>query len=81
MDELDKDLTLQWYERLEEQLIDIMRLIPPTPENFTAYSPPIAGAGQNDISVQYNSVRLDTRLEPIPRDDSQLHRFPKIANL
>src|SRR5882724_11407256 len=43
MDELDKDLTLQWYERLEGQLIDIMRLIPPTPENFTAYSPPIAG--------------------------------------
>lgn len=39
MDELDKDLTLQWYEWLEEQLLDIMKVIPPAEENFIAYSP------------------------------------------
>ena len=42
MDDLDKDLVLQWYEWLEEQLLDIMRYLPPAPENLYSYSPRLA---------------------------------------
>ena len=40
MDDLDKDLTLQWYGWLEEQLMDIMKYAPPTAENLGHFSSP-----------------------------------------
>jgi hypothetical protein len=42
MDDLDKDLVLQWYDSLESQLLEVMRYVPPAPENLTNYSPQLA---------------------------------------
>ena len=84
MDELDKDLTLQWYEWLEEQLIDIMRLIPSTPENFIAYSPRIAGLIVDACGL-LDSILRQVSLDPSlvdgkakARDDLNISDYAKL---
>lgn len=42
MDDFDKDLVLQWYEELEDEMLDIMRYLPPAPENLKSFSPRLA---------------------------------------
>jgi hypothetical protein len=51
MVELDKDLTLQWYEGLEEQVIDIMRLIPPVPESPDPAVVDAKSKGRDELNI------------------------------
>lgn len=40
MDDFDKDQVLQWYEWLEDELLDILKYIPPAGQNLDTFSPP-----------------------------------------
>jgi hypothetical protein len=42
MEEFDKDQVLQWYGWLEEELLDILKYIPPSGQNLKAFSPRLA---------------------------------------
>ena len=42
MDERVQDLAIQWYEWLEQQLLDIMAYLPPAPQNLNTFSPRLA---------------------------------------
>ena len=42
MDDSDKDQVLQWYGWLEEELLNILKYIPPSGQNLEAFSPQLA---------------------------------------
>ena len=42
MEEFDKDQVIEWYNWLEELLLDIMKILPPAPGNLESYSPRLA---------------------------------------
>ena len=42
MNDFEKDQVIQWYEWREEQLLDIMKTLPPAPKNLKSYSPRLA---------------------------------------
>ena len=42
MDDFDKDQILQWYEWLEDELLQILKYIPPSEQNLRAFSPRLA---------------------------------------
>jgi len=64
MDEFDKDLILQWYERLEGQLIDVMSHLPPAPENLNSFSPPLASI-ITDSCALLDSIFRQVTVDPI----------------
>jgi hypothetical protein len=42
MDDFDRDQVLQWYTQLEEELLAILKYIPPAKQNLAAFSPRLA---------------------------------------
>jgi hypothetical protein len=42
MEEFDKDQVLQWYGWLEDELLEILKYIPPADPNLATFSPQIA---------------------------------------
>lgn len=42
MDEFDKDQVIEWYGWIELSLLEIMKILPPSPENLEAHSPRLA---------------------------------------
>ncbi len=42
MNDFEKDQVIQWYEWLEEHLLEIMKTLPPAPKNLKSYSPRLA---------------------------------------
>jgi len=42
MDDFDKDQVLQWYTQLEEELLGVLKYIPPAKQNLAAFSPRLA---------------------------------------
>ncbi len=43
MDEFERDSVAQWYELLEERLLDYIRFVPPIEANLAVHSPKLAG--------------------------------------
>jgi hypothetical protein len=66
MDDLDKYSTLQWYEDLEQQLLDFIRYVPYSPHNLNAHSPRLAS-----IIVSACGL-IDSILREITPDPSQV---------
>jgi hypothetical protein len=67
MDDLDKDLVLQWYESLEDQLLDVIKYVPPDGQNLKNYSPKLAS-----IIVEACGL-LDSILRQITSDPAMVN--------
>lgn len=73
MDDFDKDLILQWYEDLEDRLLNIMRYLPPAPENLNSYSPHLASLIMDACGLLDSILRQITP-DPVTIDGKSVSR-------
>lgn len=73
MDDFDKYLTLQWYEHLEQQLLDFLRYVPYSPQNLGAHSPHLANIIVSACSL-LDSILRQANPDPVTVGSKQTHR-------
>lgn len=73
MDDFDKDLTLQWYEHLEQQLLEFLRYVPYSPQNLNAHSPLLANIVVSACSL-LDSILRQISSDPVTTGSKQVRR-------